>query len=76
MQFEFQPDNREPISGKTGPSISQSYLERIHKDERVVGSRCIAKILTRTTTRPTGQVSRKYTLMDLILPSDAHTAQL
>ncbi len=68
MQFEFKPDNREAVSGKTGPSISRSYLDRIHADEHVVGSRCVAKILTRTTVRPTGQVSRKYTLLDLSIP--------
>jgi hypothetical protein len=68
MQFEFQPDGREPISGKTGPSISRTYLERINADERTVGSRCVAKILTRTTVRPTGQTSRKYTLLDLSIP--------
>jgi hypothetical protein len=68
MQFEFQPDGQEPISGKTGPSISRTYLERINADERTVGSRCVAKILTRTTVRPTGQTSRKYTLLDLSIP--------
>lgn len=68
MQFEFKPDNREAISGKTGPSISRSYLDRIHADEQVVGSRCVATVLTRTTIRPTGQVSYKYILLDLSIP--------
>ncbi|MBX3498556.1 MAG: hypothetical protein KF889_03865 [Alphaproteobacteria bacterium] len=68
MQFEFQPDGRDVISGKTGPSISQSYLERIHADEKVVGSRCVAKVLTKTTVRPTGQVTTKYVLIDLSVP--------
>lgn len=68
MQFEFKPDGRESIYGKTGPRISKDYLERIESDEQTVGSHCVAKILTRTAVRPTGQVSKKYTLLDLSIP--------
>lgn len=68
MQFEFEPEGRDPISGKTGPNIGRTYLERIHNNQPAAGWHCVATILTRTTVRPTGQVSKKFTLLNLSIP--------
>jgi hypothetical protein len=69
MEFEFQPDMQdEPIVGKTGPAISRSYLDKIHAQQQVVGSHCQAKILLKTTVYAMGKTTKKYTMLDLIIP--------
>ena len=66
MRFEFKPDGQpDPVIGRSGPRISRNYLERIEREGLMLGSRFRAKIITKTTKRPSGQVIRKHTFADL-----------
>ncbi|OAN56053.1 hypothetical protein A6A05_19640 [Magnetospirillum moscoviense] len=60
------------IKGKVGPLVSQDYLERIEKDEQVIGRKWQAKLLKKSIDRPGQRTITNYTLLELLpikLPS-------
>jgi hypothetical protein len=68
-RFEFQPTSGELIRGKVAPTMSESFLQRLH-DEQAIGRYFQAKIRKRTVRR-FGQSVDEYTLIELRdAPSD------
>lgn len=69
-RFEFQPTGGELIRGKVAPTMSESFLQRLH-DEQAIGRYFQAKIRKRTVRRFAQSVD-EYTLIEL---RDAVTSQ-
>ena len=69
-RFEFQPTSGELIRGKVAPTMSETFLQRVH-DEQAIGRHFQAKIRKRTVRR-FGQSVDEYTLIEL---RDADTSQ-
>lgn len=65
-RFELKTSEGEVIKGKVGPLFSQDYLERIEKDEQVIGRRWQAKLLKKSIDRPGQRTITNYTLLDLL----------
>ncbi|NOD31108.1 hypothetical protein [Ruegeria atlantica] len=64
--FEFQPDDKvDVITGNFGKQVSQDYLERIENDGITLGSKFRASIEVARVRKPNGEVSIKYTALDL-----------
>lgn len=62
-RFEFQPTSGELIRGKVAPTMSESFLQRLH-DEQAIGRYFQARIRKRTVRR-FGQSVDEFTLIEL-----------
>jgi hypothetical protein len=62
-RFEFQPPNGDLIRGKVAPTMSESFLQRLH-EEQGIGKNFLATIRKRTVRR-FGQSAENFTLMEL-----------
>jgi hypothetical protein len=62
-RFEFQPMEGQLVKGKVAPTMSESFLQRLH-DEQAIGKWFEATVRCRTVKR-FGQSNEEYILIDL-----------
>ncbi len=70
FDFRVHP-SQEDIKGKVGEQFSADYLERLHKEQTMIGRPARAKLNRRTIRRIDGRLTEEWTLIDLTLLNDA-----
>lgn len=70
FDFRVQPSH-EDIKGKVGEQFSADYLERLHKEQTMIGRPARAKLNRRTIRRVDGRLTEEWTLIDLTLLNEA-----
>jgi len=69
FDFRVHP-SQEDIKGKVGERFSVDYLERLHKEQTMVGQPAKATLNRRTIRRVDGRLTEEWTLTDLVLLSE------
>jgi hypothetical protein len=70
FDFRVHP-SQEDIKGKVGEQFSADYLERLHKEQTMIGRPARAKLNRRTIRRIDGRLTEEWTLIDLTLLNEA-----
>lgn len=65
-RFELKMSESDVIKGKIGPLFSLDYLERLEKEEQMVGRQWTAKLLRKSVDRPGRRTIISYTLVELL----------